>query len=130
MIRKNRPDWQAGKLNLPGGHIEDNELPSQAAARELFEETGLLAMHLLQVGTIYAGDNSIHVFHARGVTGRPEQKTDEAVELIPFHTIKRRSDLADQNIAIIHGLIMNGIYGWDIFHTELCYEIRVPYLHT
>ena len=27
MIRKNRPDWQAGKLNLPGGHIEEDEAP-------------------------------------------------------------------------------------------------------
>lgn len=26
---------------LPGGHIEDNELPYEAAVREVFEETGL-----------------------------------------------------------------------------------------
>ena len=32
---------------LPGGHIEDNELPHEAAIREVFEETGL-TVELLQ----------------------------------------------------------------------------------
>ena len=32
---------------LPGGHIEDNELPHEAAIREVLEETGL-TIELLQ----------------------------------------------------------------------------------
>lgn len=39
-ILKDRPDWMAGRLNLPGGKIEPGETPQQAAARELKEETG------------------------------------------------------------------------------------------
>lgn len=41
LIRKNRPQWQAGKLNGPGGKVEPGETPQGAARRELFEETGL-----------------------------------------------------------------------------------------
>ena len=40
LILKDRPAWQAGRLNLPGGKIEPGETPEQAAARELKEETG------------------------------------------------------------------------------------------
>src|ERR1700686_4071276 len=32
-----------GKWLPPGGHIEDNELPDEAAVREVFEETGVRA---------------------------------------------------------------------------------------
>ena len=128
MIRKNRPDWQAGKLNMPGGHIEENETPVVAAARELFEETGLLALHMPKLGVIYAGEHTIHTFQARGVRGSPETKTDEQVELIPFPAVSRRDDLADDNIRIIHGLTLAGVDGWDLFHTERGYEIRLPYV--
>jgi len=41
LIRKNRPEWQAGKLNGIGGKIEDGEFPIQAMQRECLEECGL-----------------------------------------------------------------------------------------
>lgn len=41
LIRKNRPQWQAGKMNGVGGKVEPGETPQGAAPRELFEETGL-----------------------------------------------------------------------------------------
>lgn len=40
LILKDRPQWQAGRLNLPGGKVETGETPEQAARRELAEETG------------------------------------------------------------------------------------------
>lgn len=40
LIRKKRPEWQAGKLNGIGGHIEEGEAPSQAMRREFKEEAG------------------------------------------------------------------------------------------
>lgn len=41
LIKKNRPAFQAGKLNGIGGKIEENELPIEALVREVSEETGL-----------------------------------------------------------------------------------------
>lgn len=41
LIEKARPDWQRGKLNGIGGHIELGEEPVNAMRREFAEETGL-----------------------------------------------------------------------------------------
>ena len=41
LIKKNRPQWQRGLLNGVGGHIEKNEGPHAAQAREFKEETGV-----------------------------------------------------------------------------------------
>lgn len=40
LIKKNRPEWQKGKLNGVGGKIENNETPLYAMIREFQEETG------------------------------------------------------------------------------------------
>jgi 8-oxo-dGTP diphosphatase len=43
LIRKNRPEWQAGKLNGVGGKIEPTDQNAFAAmAREFYEEAGVL----------------------------------------------------------------------------------------
>ena len=39
LIAKNRPKWQAGRLNGIGGHVEDGEIPIVAMAREFREES-------------------------------------------------------------------------------------------
>lgn len=41
MIRKNRPDWQAGLINGIGGKIDGTETPLEAMVREFQEETGV-----------------------------------------------------------------------------------------
>lgn len=40
LIVKNRPTWQAGKLNGIGGKVEPREAPLQAMEREFAEEAG------------------------------------------------------------------------------------------
>jgi 8-oxo-dGTP diphosphatase len=41
LIRKNRPEWQAGKANGVGGKVEPGEMPMAAMIREFYEETGV-----------------------------------------------------------------------------------------
>ncbi len=39
LIRKNRPEWQAGRLNGVGGRLEDGETPLRGMQRKFKEET-------------------------------------------------------------------------------------------
>lgn len=41
LMKKQKPEWQKGKLNGIGGKIEKNETPLAAMIREAKEETGL-----------------------------------------------------------------------------------------
>jgi len=41
LIHKQRPDWQAGKLNGVGGKVEEGEFALEAMRREFAEETGV-----------------------------------------------------------------------------------------
>lgn len=41
LIRKNKPEWQAGKLNGIGGSVEIDENSEQAQVREFIEEAGV-----------------------------------------------------------------------------------------
>lgn len=41
LIEKNRPEWQAGKINGIGGKVEQAEWAQDALAREFKEETGV-----------------------------------------------------------------------------------------
>lgn len=41
LIRKTKPEWQAGKLNFVGGKVEDDETPLDCMVREFREETSV-----------------------------------------------------------------------------------------
>lgn len=83
LIRKKRPDWQAGKLNGVGGHVEDyDETMEQAIAREFYEETGLsiLRSEWQRYATITQPKGTCAVFRAfSGLIDGVETKTDEEI---------------------------------------------------
>lgn len=61
IVEKHRPEWQKGRLNLPGGKVEAKESPEMAAVRELREETGITEYNDVKViGKIVDGDAIIH----------------------------------------------------------------------
>jgi 8-oxo-dGTP diphosphatase len=64
LIRKNRPSWQAGKLNGVGGKIElTDKSPVAAMQREFQEETGVpFVSNWSHYATLHGPNDKIYVF--------------------------------------------------------------------
>lgn len=66
VIRKQKPEWQKGKLNGIGGKIENGEAPLQAMVREFKEETGFMQTDWFVCGTMTGKDWIVHCFGCTG----------------------------------------------------------------
>jgi 8-oxo-dGTP diphosphatase len=83
LIKKNRPEWQKGRLNGIGGKIEPGETPMQAMLREFEEECGNNSRDLLWrqfACRMYTSGNFVNFFYAYAThMFEPIQMTDEYV---------------------------------------------------
>ncbi len=80
MIQKNRPAWQAGFLNGPGGSIEPGETPEQAMQREFQEEAGVTISNWLAFAKLETDNVVVHFFTAHRNANLPNPSpTDEEV---------------------------------------------------
>lgn len=117
LVRKNAPDWQVGKLNLPGGKIEENEASGDAAHRELKEETGYEAIKMRLMGYIEDGDSTIFCFKATiskdagEISPRPEET--EQVGWYRWSKIYTSRRLIP-NLRVIIPLMLSGCWDWTI----------------
>ncbi len=91
LIRKNRPEWQKGKWNGVGGHIEAGETSVQAMRREFREETGTdVSEKRWQNFAIYRGKGwEVHFYRCEGSMDDvwPTTTTDEAVGNFAFYEL-------------------------------------------
>jgi len=81
---------------IPGGGIDEDETPEQAAARETLEETGWRPGPLSLVGAYHplsgAVDQRFHVFLANGAThlGEPADRNEaERIEWVPVDRVRQ-----------------------------------------
>lgn len=88
LIRKNRPEWQAGMLNGIGGHVEKGETPINAMIRECFEETGVSVENWIHVCVMKGEDFYLDVFTINLPLGtKMESKTDETIVRCYIHRL-------------------------------------------
>lgn len=121
VIEKDRPDYLKGKLNLPGGKIEKDETPIQAAVRELEEETGIKVYEsdMKEMGTIGNNHFLIHCFSCQTFFHRmkPKDGETEKVELMSWTDVKHDKRLMT-NLKLVIPLMMAGQGGWQIVHQD------------
>lgn len=85
LIRKNRPDWQKGRLNGIGGHVEAGETAAQCMMREFGEEIFYPSPYKTewrQYCTLVGPSFDVYCFAAMGDLAGIKAKTDEDVEII------------------------------------------------
>lgn len=107
LLRGSTDPWKPGWWDLPGGHLDGEELPIEGAVREAHEETGLTIRNLQKVdmkpmGRIvkyffvtrdYDGSVSLEPNPKTGITEHDEYKWATIEELADF-----RNSLVPTNI--------------------------------
>lgn len=104
-------------LSLPAGQIEDNEIPINAAYREVEEETGYKAKEMVELRQYYASggysNEKIIIFLAKGLI-KTKQSLDESEDIkvikIPMKELKellRRNEImtASATVGVMHYLL-------------------------
>lgn len=89
LVRQFRYPFSKTTLEIPAGKLDRGEEPEVAAARELMEETGLVAESMEKLGSFYASpgfcDEEIHVYLAKPLSqGAACPDEDEFVECERF----------------------------------------------
>lgn len=86
LIREFRDVYQKFLLETIGGHMDKDELPLEAAKRELKEETGLSAKNWSKLMTMNLSSNIESVYHIFLATdlieGEAKLDSDEDIQLI------------------------------------------------
>jgi ADP-ribose pyrophosphatase len=109
-VRQYRHGIDAPTLEVPGGVIDEGQSPSEAAVRELREETGYGAGTLVPLGASHPNpalqNNWHHMYLVRDVEqlGPPEFDHEEYCELVVLTRAQVRAHIADGSIT--HALVL------------------------
>ncbi len=92
LIKKNRPEWAAGRLNGPGGKVEPGESWEAAMRREFREETGVDLPEMEWEHTVTIQSDKFECRFFRSVSDQAYNvlsMTDEAVSLVWVNSMDR-----------------------------------------
>ena len=110
LIRKNRPEWQAGLLNGVGGRVEEKETLMWAMRREFTEEAGLCisVRRWDKFLTLKSNDAEVSFFHAeinRAELDSISAQTDEPILKMSIGDVTGTGYATDQIIPNLSWII-------------------------
>ena len=96
-----------GRILVPGGYVEDGELPSKAIEREVFEETGVSAKTKAVFSAQFKPEQWCVVFTMEYVSGEPQSDGYENNEvlLLPAEEAVEREDITNMSREILRSYI-------------------------
>lgn len=126
LVRQYRHGIREVTLEIPGGLVENNDSPEEAAGRELYEETGYMPQEMTILGSVHPNpaihDNRCVTYLARDVylAGEQEQDDKEDIEVLlrPLSEIPlliRRGDIG-------HALVLAAFYRFYMEYEPSCRE--------
>jgi 8-oxo-dGTP diphosphatase len=106
LLKRQNTDWMDGSWGMPGGSLEPNETIAEAAARETYEEVGILInpedLELVHVMHVRRGGNKDvlgFMFKAKTWKGLPENREPHKcsdVQWFNIHSLP--SNVISQNL--------------------------------
>ncbi len=120
LIRQYRLTINSWEWEIPAGFIEEEELPRDAACRELMEETGYTADRLIDLGDFYPScgstDEKIYLYAAE-CSKKLEQKLDATEKIIvEMKTKDEVIEMVRQN-QIKHGAGLTALFKY-LLHSD------------
>ncbi|GAC1351428.1 MAG: hypothetical protein NVS3B20_15220 [Polyangiales bacterium] len=135
LIRQHRFGTDLSSVELPGGIIDDGESPSEAARRELREETGYDSEDIVSLGTVFANPalqgTRLHMHLARGCTPHAGgQSLDELEDCEPILVDRVALDGMIENGEITHALVFAALFAFQRYelreHDSLQAQAQAP----
>lgn len=126
LVLKDRPEWQKGKLNILGGKIEPGETPTQAAVRELKEESGLIADTLEICGKLCGDNYVVYCLNCKIIDNivKPREGETEYVNWYSWNKVINDPRLIP-NLKVIIPLLMMNVHGWTIIDDVTSHKFTI-----
>jgi len=111
-IRYKKGHHKEGYYDMPGGKIEDGELPEEAAIREIKEETGIDANNPIHKGKLIVDapekQYELEVFVVYEINGEPEETEENTSEWLEINELLRK-DKKFSNIMLLDAQLVENL---------------------
>ena len=97
------------RILVPGGYVQEGELPSKAIEREVLEETGVVAKAKAVFSVQFKPEQWCVVFTMEYISGEPRSDGYENNEvlLLPAEEAVRREDITNMSREILRAYIVD-----------------------